>query len=251
MMRHDRTLEELWHTAPPSERVFEPTAVTDLPPVAQRYFSHAFVPGAKLSTCVRLTMSGTIKLDTRWCAFEAEQVVRWDRGFVWAARARVNGLPVSGFDRLVDGVGAMRWKLLGLFPVMKAGGAQIARAAAGRLHAEAIWIPAALLTTDVAWTDRGDRHTVATFDAHGEHSELELEVSAQGAVSSCRLLRWGDMNTGKFAYHPFGGTSDRERTFDGVTIPVRHRVGWSFGTSRFEAEGEFFRCALHTVEFRK
>jgi hypothetical protein len=195
-------------------------------------------------------MTGTIKLEPGWCEFEAEQVLRWDRGFVWAARAKVHGLPVTGFDRLVDGTGAMRWKLLGLFPVMKADGAEIARAAAGRLHAEAIWLPAVLLETDVTWVDRGDNHTVATFDAHGEHSELALEISPEGAVLSCCLPRWGDMNTGDFAYHPFGGTADQERTFGRVTIPVRHRVGWLFGSPAFEADGEFFRCVLDTVDFR-
>ncbi|MCT0201848.1 hypothetical protein KQ299_04800 [Synechococcus sp. CS-603] len=249
-MRHDRRLEELWSTAAPSEHVFDPNSVSSLPPVAQRYLRHALAPGAKLSTCARLSMTGTIKLKPGWCKFEAEQLLRWDRGFVWAATAKVNGLPVTGFDRLVDGVGAMRWKLLGLFPVMKADGAEIARAAAGRLHAEAIWLPAALLETEVSWVDRGSDHTVAIFDAHGEHSELDLEISPAGALLSCCLSRWGDKNTGVFAYHPFGGAAEQEQTFAGVTIPIRLRVGWLFGTPAFDSEGEFFRCTLHSVQYR-
>jgi len=122
-MRHDRRLEELWSTAPPSEHVFDPNSVSSLPPAAQRYLKHALAPGAKCSSCARLSMTGTIKLKPGWCKFEAEQVLRWDRGFVWAATAKVNGLPVTGFDRLVDGTGAMNWTLLGLFPVIKADGA--------------------------------------------------------------------------------------------------------------------------------
>jgi len=101
-MRHDRRLEELWSSAAPSVHVFDPNSVSSLPPVAQRYLRHALALGAKCSTCARLSMTGTIKLQPSWCKFE--------------------------FDRLVDGVGAMRWKLLGLFPVMKADGAEIARA---------------------------------------------------------------------------------------------------------------------------
>ncbi|MDH3214592.1 MAG: hypothetical protein OEM05_19105 [Myxococcales bacterium] len=230
--------------------MFEPSSVGHLPPVARRYLGHALAPGARLGTCARLTMTGTIKLASGWCGFEAVQVLRWDRGFVWAARAKVRGLPVTGFDRLVDGAAAMRWKLLGLFPLVQAEGAEIARAAAGRLHAEAIWLPAALLDPEVAWTDRGDDRTVAKFEAHGEPSELALGISSTGAVASCSLLRWGDLGTGEFAYHPFGGTADQERTFAGTTIPVRLRVGWRFGTPAFETEGEFFRCTVNTVEFR-
>ena len=249
-MRHDKTLEALWDTAGPSTERFGPASIAHLPVTAQRYFTHALAPGAKLSRCVRLTMTGTIKLDPGWCAFEAEQVIRWDRGFVWAARANVKGLPVTGFDRLVDGEGAMRWKLLGLFPVMKADGTEIARAAAGRLHAEVIWLPAVLLDHDVVWTDIDSGATRASIDAHGERSELTLEIDDDGAVRSCSLSRWGDLNTGAFGYHPFGGTSEDERTFDGMTIPVRHRVGWLFGTPRFEDEGEFFRCTLQDVTYR-
>jgi hypothetical protein len=195
-------------------------------------------------------MSGSIKLEPGWCEFEAEQVIGWDRGFVWAARAKVRGLSVTGFDRMVDGTAAMRWKLLGLFPVMRAEGAEIARAAAGRLHAETIWLPAALLGSDVVWTEVDSTHIRAAIDAHGEPSDLELTIDERGALASCSLSRWGDLNTGKFGYHPFGGTAARERSFDGVTIPTEHHVGWYFGTSRFENEGEFFRCTVRDVRYR-
>lgn len=249
-MRHDKTLEELWNTAPPSTEVFNPASVNRLPPVARRYLLHALAPGAKLSTCARLKMRGTIKLKKGWSRFRAEQVLRWDRGFVWAATAWVNGLPVTGFDRLVDGAGAMRWKLLGLFPVVKADGHDITRAAAGRLHAETVWLPGVLLHPGVTWKDRGNDTTVAAFDAHGERSELALEISADGAIRSCCLSRWGDMNTGQFAHHPFGGIAGQEQTMEGVTIPSKLRVGWHFGTPAFESEGEFFRCTLDTITFR-
>ncbi len=249
-MRKDEILEELWESAAPATEVFDPSSIEDLPPVARRYLSHALAPGVLLSTCARVRMSGSIRLGGRWCDFTAEQVLSWDRGFVWSARARVKGLPVSGFDRLVDGVGIMRWNLLGLFPVMTAEGEDIDRAAKGRLHAEAIWMPAVLLRTGARWSDQGRDETVASFDAHGEPARLHLVVDSDGALKSCRLDRWGDLETGRFGYHSFGGFGDRERTFHGVTIPSRHRVGWQLGTRRFESEGEFFRCDLEDVQYR-
>ena len=51
----------------------------------------------------------------------------------------MNGLAIGGFDRLVDGEGEMRWKLLGLFPVMTASGPDISRSAAGRFMTESAW----------------------------------------------------------------------------------------------------------------
>ena len=58
----------------------------------------------------------------------------------------------TGFDRLVDGEGAMRWKFLGIVPVMTASGPDISRSAAGRVEAESVWLPSVLCGEDVAWT---------------------------------------------------------------------------------------------------
>ena len=55
---------------------------------------------------------------------------------------------------------------------------------------------------------------------------------------------------GAFHYADFGGLVEEESTFDGYTIPTRMRIGWYFGTERFEAEGEFFRVTIDDALFR-
>jgi hypothetical protein len=49
---------------------------------------------------------------------------------VWRATTWIQGLPIFGADRLVDSQGEMRWKWLGLLPVMQATGDDVARSAA-------------------------------------------------------------------------------------------------------------------------
>ncbi len=115
MSRRDPVLEELWDTPPTGTRTFDPAQVAGMPPAVRRYLLHALAPGTMLPRAVRLTMEGTIRLGGAWHRFTAEQVSRWGRGFVWRAHARMRGLPVRGFDRLVDGVGLARWRMLGLF----------------------------------------------------------------------------------------------------------------------------------------
>jgi len=62
----------------------------------------------------------------------------------WAAIGGVQpglvvfGLPVVGYDRLSSGTAQMRWRLLGLLPVMTAAGPDITRSAAGRLAGELV-----------------------------------------------------------------------------------------------------------------
>jgi hypothetical protein len=52
-------------------------------------------------------MRGEIKRG-RWLPFTAEQVIHRARGFIGRASVWMNGLPIRGFDRLVDSEGEMR-----------------------------------------------------------------------------------------------------------------------------------------------
>ncbi len=113
------SLDGLWTSVSPGKRVFRPGQLPGLPDAAWHYLRHAIAPGAPLTSAVRLRMHGEIKL-RRWLPFIAEQVIHWGHG-IWNATARMNGMLIRGFDRLVNGEGAMRWKLLGMIPVMTPG----------------------------------------------------------------------------------------------------------------------------------
>ena len=244
------SLDELWD-APSGERnVFEPENYLFLPESARRYLGHALAPGTPLAEAVRLTMHGEIKLGGYWRPFAAEQVIRPARGFLWSATVKQRGLPIRGSDRLIDGAGEMHWKLFGLFPLMNASGPNIARSAIGRFQAEAVWLPSMLCARDTLWTEADGRRPRATLCTLGEETQLALEIEDSGRVAASSLLRWGNPDGGAYRYVPFGGHFDEERTFDGVTIPTRVRVGWHFGTPRFESEGEFFRATVESATFK-
>jgi hypothetical protein len=66
---------------------------------------------------VEVEKTGHIKIGS-WRRFTATQVVAPSRGYIWAANARLFGLPVIGFDRLSGRTGEMRWRLLDVVPVV-------------------------------------------------------------------------------------------------------------------------------------
>ena len=68
------SLDELWNSAPPSDRAFDTRQLSGLPEGARRYLEHTIVAGTPLATAVRLRMHGEIKLKG-WCPFSAEQVI--------------------------------------------------------------------------------------------------------------------------------------------------------------------------------
>jgi hypothetical protein len=245
----DLSLDDLWNSAPSSDRTFHPTQISVLPEVARRYLEHAITPGTRLATSVQLRMHGEIKL-RGWLPFTAEQVISQGRDMIWRATVRSNMSTIRGFDRFVDGEGAMRWKLFVLFPVMTASGPDISRSAAGRVKAESVWLPSILCGEDVSWTARDSCHADAHFNARTDTQPLALTIDDKGSLKSVKLQRWGNPEGSEFHDATFGGVVEEEGVFGGYTIPTRVRIGWYFGTDRFKQDGEFFRATVDDAQYR-
>jgi hypothetical protein len=239
------SLNSLWQF--PTQDTVRPFHLADFeasPETAQAYLRHAIAEGTPLARAVRLTMTGEIKLKG-WLPFTATQVVRADGGFVWSARVQKGLMFITGFDKFVERVGEMRWKLLGLFPVMTGSGPDISRSAGDRFAIERIMLPSALCRPEVRWTSEGGAVTAE----EPRISPITLGLNPTGAAKSVSMLRWGNPDGGAFGLFPFGGLVEEEKTWGGYTIPSRLRIGWHFGTDRFE-EGEFFRAQITSAESR-
>ncbi len=169
---------------------------------------------------------------------------------LWRARTRVNGLPVGGSDRVIDGKGRMDWRLFGLFPVMKASGPDITRSALDRFLAELIWLPSALAGPEVEWTAQDDTRIKAALPLGEGRTSLTLRIDEKGQPRHLRMQRWGNPDGGDFRSHAFGALFEEEKQFQRFTIPAKLRAGWFFGTDRFETEGEFFRCTIEDARYR-
>ncbi len=228
----------------PARGTFGEAELAGLPAPAAAMFRAAVAPATPLAVAARISMRGAIRLK-RWTPFAGTEVLAPHAGFVWAVRA---GL-VSGFDRYADGEGEMRWKLLGLFPVVRASGPDVSRSAAGRAAGEAVWVPTALLPRfGVEWSAEGDRRLVAVTRLGGHELRLALELDDRARVRAASFDRWGDPDgTGTFGLHPFGMEATSCDTFAGLTIPSSGQAGWHYGTDRWP-DGIFFRYEITALE---
>ena len=251
-MLQQPSLEELWGKSRGAHEHFELSSLRGLPEGAARYLRHAIAPGTPLFSAVRLEMHGTIRLRNDWLPFHATQVNCWESGFVWRANVRMMHLPILGSDRWFGGQGSMRWKLLGLLPLVNAQGPDITRSAAGRFNVEGLCVPTAWVGPEVRWLEGvPPQEAHALIQAHGVESNLELGLSANGALESVAISRWGNPGGSSFHEAAFGGLLGDERCFQGVTIPTSFRLGWFPGTSRFDRPGgEFFRATIDRADFR-
>ena len=249
-MKYQESIGELWEQAVRSSPSSKPLTSerASLPAAVQRYLGFSIAPGTPPASTVRLEMHGEIKLGG-WHPFVAEQVISWDRGMIWQASVRMYGLPISGSDRLLSGKGAMQWKLFGILPLMRAEGDNITRSAAGRMNIEALWLPSVLSDATVGWSSADAKHMTAHFTAQKEAASVEFTLGASGELESISMPRWGNVGGGPYRLIPFGGFIERSSIFGGFTIPTQLRVGWFFGTDRFNSEGEFFRATIDNAEY--
>ncbi|MEX5299763.1 hypothetical protein RCG67_13410 [Kocuria sp. CPCC 205292] len=243
--RHWAALERPGPQPPPA---VDAAAVAALPEPARRWLERAVPPGTPAWSVAELSMRGEIRLGGSWRAFSARQLLVPGTGFVWAARTRVLGLPVAGYDRYGPGGGELRWRLLGLVPVMSAAGPDITRSAAGRLAGESITVPPACLGAE--WSEGPDPDTaVMSWVLDGVREDALLRVDPEGRLRELSMQRWGDPDGTGFGRHPFGVALSEEADVGGVRVPTVLRAGWAWGTDR-QTAGEFFRARLEDVRFR-
>jgi hypothetical protein len=207
----------------------DPVSLSNLDEPVRRYFNHALSPGARLSTGVRLTMEGRIKVGA-WLPFTAE----WEgdgRSFVWRARAGVGPIkPLRVIDHYSDGTAGMDVRAPGRIPLVRAHDENTLRSAAGRAAIEsAIWAPASLLPDrGVAWRAESELEIVASWDVPPERPEVHLRIDLEGGVRSATLLRWGPTGKGGHDYIPCGASVHAEARFGDIVIPSHLTVAWWF-----------------------
>lgn len=237
----NRVMAALHALQPTSPQTFNEAMLVGLPEPAQRYFRFAIAPGTPLYTVANIEMEGRLSLGTadnpNWMAMTAHQVLGAPDGFLWQPSTSAGGLSMSGSDAALRGTSWTRFWLLGLLPVVRAGGdSDHARAAFGRYIGEALfWTPAALLPRDgIVWEPLGNNSARMVLTAYGMEQPVEVHVDDRGAPTRIVFPRWSDANPQKqFQIQPFGGDLSEYRTFEGFTVPTVVHAGNFYGTADY------------------
>ena len=180
-------------------------------------------------------MRGDIRLGDSWRRFRAREWLAPAHGFLWRARVGRGPFAIRGFDRYVDGRAETRFRMAGLVPVMSAEGPEIDESARGRMAAETILVPAALLPENgTRWTElespwfRAEWSLRDPVESGGTNRpmSIDLRLDEGGRPVGFRVERLGNPDQRGWRPLAFVGTIAAETTFDGTTIPSRIAVGW-------------------------
>lgn len=225
---------------------FDPAALPPgLPESTKRWCRHAIAAGTPQFRAARLEMTGAIRLGHRWHHLDADQVLAPGRGYVWAARTHLGGLPVVGFDRYHRGVGELHWRVAKVLLVMSATGDDVTASAVGRLAGELALLPTAFNVA--TWVGAGPDRFIARMDIDGRHEEVHFRIGATGHLQEVRSMRWGNPLGEPYGRYPFGVVCHGEVTFGGITVPHEITAGWFIGSDRWE-DGEFFRVRITDLD---
>jgi hypothetical protein len=234
---------------PPLGASFDPAALAGLPEPARRYLSHALAPGTVPAASAHVAMTGRFRLGADWLPMEAGEWLAPD-GFLWDAAIQRGGTAVRVWDGLGPDGGFSRVWLLGVVPLARTKGPDVTRAAAGRLAAELIWLPEALLpggATDARWAADGPDGARVRVVIGDTELTVHLRLARDGAVQAVWLERWGDPDgSGAFSSQPFGAEAAGEAAFAGHTIPSRLSAGWGYGTDAF---APFFEATVTGADY--
>lgn len=231
----------------------DPRAKLDsLPVSAQRLLRHAISNEAQPVRAVRFKAVGEIRpaKDGAWLPCLAYQTLRLPGGFTWRCYVKSGLMRLSGGDHYLAGSGGVHFWLLGVFHAVKSRGKDVARSAAHRALLEAMWFPPALLPGGIAeWLDGDDDTARARLKLDEEELIVEYRIDQHGRIVSVKGERWCDQND-RHEWQPmtFGGIMESESSVQGYTIPTKFRVGWHYGTDRWD-EGEFYRAELQDICF--
>jgi hypothetical protein len=233
---------------------FDPSSVKDLPEPARRYFLYTIQPGTAIRTVTEISMSGDIGLGTRekpnYWPMQATQILAPPHGLVWNVNAARGFMHISGSDGFERGTSWVRFWLLHAIPVVRAGGSiDHARAAFGRVVAEAVfWAPAALLPGDaVTWAAVDADVARATVRYEQFVQTVDVTVAGDGRPTMVSIPRWSDANPEKtYQVQPFGGFLSEFRNFDGYRLPTRIEGGNFIGT---EAYFPFYKAHVEDLRF--
>lgn len=234
-------------TVPADPGGFTPAEVAGLDEPVRRYLTTAIAPGTPLARSARLRIDGTIRFANRWIPYRATELLAPLHGYQWPATVAWGLL--RGSDTCVDGDATMVWKLLGVIPVIRTHGPDVARSAAGRAAAESVWVPTALLPRyDVRWHADSDEHLVAELPIGGRRVTVHVAIDGDAHVRSVHLDRWTDPGgTGDFGWHPFGFDATGIQSFAcGLTVPAQGVGGWCHGTDKW-SEGQFMRYSIRDL----
>lgn len=222
--------------------------INGLPEPVQKWLKFSQVIKKNEIKTVRLKQEGLMRTKPGQTGMktEAEQYFNTiDPAFVW--KAKVNIAPFiyfAGEDKYYDGKGKMTIKILSLFPVVDAKGAEIDQGTLTRYLGEIVWFPTAALSEYITWEEVDSNTAKATMSYKGTTASgiFRFEDDGKLVSYSCERYYTGDQGYSLESY--YAPVWDYKE-FSGIKIPTRAKAVWKLDSGDYE----YYEMEITDIEY--
>ncbi len=211
--------------------------IEGLPESVQRYFRYSGVVGTQPIKTVSLKQKGYFRMKEgqKMMPMTADQHYTTNPpSFIWYGKiAPLPLFTIKARDRLINGKGSMLIKLLGLFKVGEASGAEMDQAALTRYLSEAIWFPTALLNEYVRWAPVDANSARATIEYAGVQSSGVFHFDNEGKLNNFTTERY-QLEGDKFLLKPWSTPIQAYKKINGLNIPYKGDAVWHVDNREFK-----------------
>lgn len=233
MMNHIITLKDIDH----------------LPDPVQKHLQYAGVIGTPYITEVELKQTGEFKIDKDkpYSPITAKQTYSVNKPeFEWKAKLKLNPLmTVYGYDRLINGEGLMKMKVLGFIPVMTMRSKELNQGSLVRYLSEMIWFPQGFLAEFISWESVNDNQALATLSSPTMSVTGLFTFDDVGRITNFTSERYyvskGDMRFAKWST-----PIDEYGEMAGLRLPLCGRAVWNFP----EGDLEYAKIRVTEIVYR-
>lgn len=245
----DAMIEKLEREATEND---EPVSFRDfeaLPAPVAAYFRFALTDGQKRIRNATVRHEGQFTLGDKWIPFVSTQHFSSSpAAFVWDAKMRMNALlSVRVRDSFLGGRGAMKVKLLALFPLVdEHDDAQLDAGSLMRYLAESVWLPTALLPSEnLEWTPLDAHRARATLKSGDTTVSLEFSFEESGEISGFFTPARVHSLKGQTKELPWSGRLWNYERRNGMMIPLQGEVSWQMP----EGDVPYYRGKIVALQF--
>ncbi|MCF7823292.1 MAG: hypothetical protein K9N35_03890 [Candidatus Marinimicrobia bacterium] len=222
-------------------------AIQHLPAPVQRCLEFSQVIGTPRVKKVELQQRGLFKIaaDKPWAPFKAKQWFKVDQAaFEWKVNMKMAPfLHVRGVDRLDEGKGQMKIRLLGFIPLVNAKGPEIDQGSMTRYLSEMIWFPQGFLEDQIQWEAIDDSSARAILTFGDKSVDGVFHFDAQGRVCAFTCDRYATEGK-EMVLRPWRASVYEYGERDGIMMGTKAKVTWE------RPEGDYTYIDLEITELK-
>jgi hypothetical protein len=233
-MRYKKDVAAAIDTTAFTNELLTEADLTSLPPLVQNYLRYVGVVGRPKIQNVRITFKGNMREKGKdWFNFSSEQYNFFNAPTrLFFMKAKMRGLPVSGYHAYKKGEAGMLIKLLSLFPVVNIRGSELFRTETVTFFNDlCLFAPAALIDERIQWKEIDALSVRATYTTNNIGISAILYFNGKGQLIN--FISKDRISVSEMKAYPFSTPAKNYKNLNGYNLASYGEAIWHYPDGEF------------------